>query len=137
MARRKSSRKRGVLSEINVTPIVDVMLVLLIVFMVAAPLMVAGVPIDLPETEAGALQEDVEPLTISIRASGDTFIQDEAILADDLVDKLTAILGEKSDTRIYVRADGTADYERVADVMARLQQAGFNQIGLVTKPMQD
>ncbi len=136
MPRSRRKPRRKPLSEINVTPIVDVMLVLLIVFMVAAPLMVVGIPVDLPKTGAAPMREEVEPLTISIRADGQTYLQDEDIALSDLITRMSAILGENREARVYVRADGHADYALVADVMARLQQAGFRHIGLVTEPLE-
>lgn len=129
---RRRTRRRGRLSEINVTPFVDVMLVLLIVFMVTAPLLTVGVPIELPRTDAKQLESETEPLTISIRADGTIFIQETVISADDLVAQMRAISEEGYDRRIFIRADATADYGLVADVMARLSSSGFRNLGLVT-----
>ena len=127
-------RRLRAMSEINVTPVVDVMLVLLIVFMVAAPLMVSGVPVDLPKTSANALKADTQPLSVTVRANGQVFLQESPIDIADLADRLAAVQGENRDARIFVRADGAAAYTHVADVMARLQQAGYRHIALLTQP---
>lgn len=123
------------MAEINVTPVVDVMLVLLIVFMVAAPLLVTGVPVELPKTSAGAIREEAEPLSVTVAADGAVYLQDEAIQVGDLASKLHAIAQENPETRIYVRADGKADYENVAVVMSALQTAGLTRIALLTEPV--
>jgi biopolymer transport protein TolR len=130
--RRRRGRRRGALAEINVTPMVDVMLVLLIVFMVSAPLLTVGVPLELPKTEAGAMEEQVEPLTVSVQADGRIFLQETETPFADLGPRMEALAGEGLKTPIYVRADGRAPYERVAQVMARLSAAGFTSIGLIT-----
>jgi biopolymer transport protein TolR len=130
--RGRRSARRSRLSEINVTPFVDVMLVLLIVFMVTAPLLTVGVPIDLPRTEAKQLESEADPLTISIRADGTIFVQETVISKDDLVAQMRAISREGYDRRVFIRADATADYGLVADVMARLSSSGFRNLGLVT-----
>jgi biopolymer transport protein TolR len=131
---RRSARK-GRLSEINVTPFVDVMLVLLIVFMVTAPLLTVGVPVELPRTEAKQLESETEPLTITIREDGTVFVQETVIAKEDLVARMRAISREGYDRRVFIRADATADYGLVADVMARLSSAGFSNLGLVTDTM--
>lgn len=135
----KGGRKRGrrkvhhaPMHEINVTPFVDVMLVLLIVFMVAAPLLTVGVPIDLPETRAKPMEGDTEPITISIRGSGKVFIQDTEIDPDEVVPKLLAIAKTGYEERIYVRGDQDADYGAIMKIMGRINAAGFKRIGLVT-----
>ena len=121
------------MSEINVTPFVDVMLVLLIIFMVAAPLLTAGVPIELPDTAANALPtEDEEPLTISMTADGKLLIQNEEVVEDTLIPKLRAIAAERTSDKLFLRADGAIPYERVAQVMGALNAGGFRNIGLVT-----
>jgi biopolymer transport protein TolR len=120
------------MSEINVTPFVDVMLVLLIIFMVAAPLLTVGVPIDLPETEARSLNSETEPITISVQDGGKVFLQDTEIPIDEVVAKLEAIAANGYDERIYVRGDRNAEYGTVMRVMARISAAGFKRIGLVT-----
>jgi biopolymer transport protein TolR len=128
--------RRAVMSEINVTPFVDVMLVLLIVFMVSAPLLTVGVPIDLPQSQAKALEQNNQPLTISVNVDGQVFLQDEEIKLDDLVPKLKAIIqarGGKPDDLIYVRGDKKADYGTMMRVMGRISAAGFQRIALVTE----
>ena len=130
--RHKARRRYLPMAEINVTPFVDVMLVLLIVFMVAAPLLTVGVPIDLPETEARALEGDTEPISVSIRADGTIFLQDEEVELDRLITILQAISVDGLDDRIYVRGDRTADYGTIMRVMGRLNAAGYRRIGLVT-----
>ncbi|PWK63567.1 protein TolR [Aminobacter sp. AP02] len=134
---RRRGRHHGLMSEINVTPFVDVMLVLLIIFMVAAPLMTVGVPIDLPETAAKALNSETQPITISINQAGQIHIQETEIPIDEVVAKLGAIAKAGYEERIYVRGDKTADYGTVMKVMARIQAAGYNKIGLVTLQEQD
>jgi len=130
--RGRRSARRGRLSEINVTPFVDVMLVLLIVFMVTAPLLTVGVPIELPRTEAKQLESETDPLTISIRADGTVFVQETVVPVDELVEQMRAISREGYDRRIFIRADATAEYGLVADIMARLSSSGFRNLGLVT-----
>jgi biopolymer transport protein TolR len=120
------------MSEINVTPFVDVMLVLLIVFMVTAPLLTAGVPVDLPKTRAQALGQDREPLSVTIRSNGRIYLQNTPVTADDLVPRLTAISANGYEQRIFVRGDKSVDYGRVMEVMGLLSAAGFTHIGLVT-----
>ncbi|MDH6297514.1 Cell division and transport-associated protein TolR [Agrobacterium fabrum] len=134
---RGGRRRGGAISEINVTPLVDVMLVLLIIFMVAAPMMTVGVPIDLPQTSANALNSDTQPITISVNASGQIHLQETEIQAAEVADKLQAIATTGYNERIFVRADSVAAYGVVADVMARIQAAGFKNIGLVTQQKQD
>ncbi|MBB6465412.1 protein TolR [Aminobacter anthyllidis] len=134
---RRRGRHHGLMSEINVTPFVDVMLVLLIIFMVAAPLMTVGVPIDLPETAAKALNSETQPITISINEAGQIHIQETEIPLEEVVAKLGAIAKAGYEERIYVRGDKTADYGTVMKVMARIQAAGYNKIGLVTLQEQD
>lgn len=130
--RRRRRRRHAPMSEINVTPMVDVMLVLLIIFMVAAPLLTVGVPIDLPETKAKALEGDTEPITISVNASGQIFIQDTEIAIDEVVPKLEAIAKNGYDERIYVRGDQHSDYGTMMKIMGRINAAGFKRLGLVT-----
>ena len=128
---RRSGRRRP-MAEINVTPFVDVMLVLLIVFMVTAPLLTAGVPVDLPKTQAQVLGQDREPLSVSVQRNGDIYVQNTKIAEDELVAKLQAIASNGYDQRIFVRGDTAVDYGRVMQVMSLLQTAGFTHIGLVT-----
>lgn len=132
--RRRGGRARP-MSEINVTPFVDVMLVLLIIFMVAAPLMVVGVPVKLPETAANSLPtEQEEPLTVTVTATGQIMIQTSETAATDLIPKLRSIAAERDSDRIYLRADGSVPYEQVMQVMGALNKGGFKNIGLVTDP---
>jgi len=119
-------------SAINVTPFVDVMLVLLVIFMVTAPLLTVGVPVNLPQTRARQMSEDKEPLAITIKKNGDIFLQETQIQLDELVPKLTAIAQNGYEERIYVRGDKTVDYGKVMEVMGELNAAGFKRIGLVT-----
>lgn len=133
----RGGRRRAPMAEINVTPLVDVMLVLLIIFMVAAPMMTVGVPIDLPQTSANALNSDTQPITISVNANGQIHLQETEIQAAEVADKLQAIATTGYNERIFVRADSVAAYGVVADVMARIQAAGFKNIGLVTQQKQD
>ena len=132
--RRRHSRK-PVMAEINVTPMVDVMLVLLIIFMVSAPLLTVGVPLDLPQTQAKSLDNDKEPLTVSVNTKGEVFLQNTEIKVDELVAKLQAITQARggNDERIYVRGDKKVDYGTVMRVMGRLSAAGFRRVALVTE----
>lgn len=131
-ARRRRGRSAA-MSEINVTPFVDVMLVLLIIFMVAAPLLTVGVPVQLPETAANALPTpDEEPLTITLTAEGQVLIQNSAVADAELIPKLVAIAAERTSNKVFLRADGAIPYSRVAQVMGALSAGGFNDIGLVT-----
>ena len=134
-APRRHRRRRGVMSEINVTPMVDVMLVLLIIFMVSAPLLTVGVPIDLPQTRAKSLDQYREPLTLSVSLQGQVFLQNSEIPIDDLVTKLKAVTDARGgyDERIYVRGDRKVDYGTVMRVMGRLSSAGFRRVALVTE----
>ena len=130
--RRRKSRAMP-MSEINVTPVVDVMMVLLIIFMVAAPLLTVGVPVELPKTAASALPSEAEePLTVTIAADGAVSIQNTEIAREDLLPRLRAIAAERSDDRVFLRADGTVTYEVVAQIMGALNSGGFSSIGLVT-----
>ncbi|NIZ13352.1 protein TolR [Phaeobacter sp. HF9A] len=129
---RRRSRARP-MAEINVTPFVDVMLVLLIIFMVAAPLMTVGVPVELPKTAAGALPgEEEEPLTVTMTAGGGIQIQTTAVAREDLVARLRAIAAERTSDRVYLRADGAIAYSDVMQVMGALNAGGFANVGLVT-----
>jgi biopolymer transport protein TolR len=132
---RRRHRRRAVMSEINVTPFVDVMLVLLIIFMVSAPLLTVGVPIDLPQTQAKGLDQDREPLTVSVNLQGQVFLQNSEVKLDELVPKLQAITQARGglDERIYVRGDRKVDYGTVMKVMGRLSTAGFRRVALVTE----
>jgi biopolymer transport protein TolR len=133
--RRRRRSRAAVMSEINVTPFVDVMLVLLIIFMVAAPLLTVGVPVELPETAAEALPaEQEEPLTITLTADGLILIQTTETPRDQLIPKLRAIAAERVDDKLYLRADGAIPYADIMQVMGALNAAGFRNIGLVTEP---
>jgi biopolymer transport protein TolR len=133
-ARRRHRRgKAAAMSEINVTPFVDVMLVLLIIFMVAAPLLTVGVPVELPKTAASALPtEQEEPLTITMTSDGRVLIQTTEVAAGDLIPRLRAIAAERTSDKVFLRADGAIPYERVAQIMGALNAGGFRNIGLVT-----
>jgi biopolymer transport protein TolR len=132
---KRRHRRRPVMSEINVTPMVDVMLVLLIIFMVSAPLLTVGVPIDLPQTQAKSLDQDKEPLTVSVKLDGEVYLQNTEIKVEELVPKLQAITQARGglDERIYVRGDRKVDYGTVMRVMGRLSAAGFRRVALVTE----
>ena len=139
-SRGRGRMRRRAMAEINVTPFVDVMLVLLIVFMVTAPLLTVGVPVDLPKTRAPALGQDREPLSISVKRDGTIYLQKELVGQDTLVARLTAIAANGYDQRIFVRGDTAANYGKVMEVMGILASAGFTHIGLVTdvaKPKPD
>ena len=130
---RRRRRRARPMSEINVTPFVDVMLVLLIIFMVAAPLQTVGVPVELPKTQAQSLpSEQEEPLAVTITADGVVMIQTTEVQTDEIVGRLQAILSERSSDRVFLRADGAIPYERVVQVMGALNAAGITNIGLVT-----
>lgn len=130
---RRRGRRTMLMSEINVTPFVDVMLVLLIIFMVAAPLSVVGVPVNTPETAANALPApDEEPLTVTLTATGGVFIQETEVPVEDLIGRLQGIAAERDSDRIFLRADGANAWTAVAQIMGALNAAGFNNIGLVT-----
>src|SRR5437764_13968531 len=135
---KRRHRRHGVMAEINVTPMVDVMLVLLIVFMVSAPLLTVGVPIDLPQTQAKSLEQDQKPITLSLKPDGSVFLGDSEVKAEELVPKLQAITQARGglDARIYVRAARKTDYGTVMRVMGRLSQAGFRRVALVTEAEQ-
>lgn len=134
---RRRGRRHGLMSEINVTPLVDVMLVLLIIFMVAAPLLTVGVPIDLPDAQAKALNSDTQPITVSINNKGQIYLQETEVPLNEVVAKLQAIAKTGYEERIYVRGDRNADYGTVMKVMARISTAGFHNLGLVTVQEQD
>ena len=132
----RRGRRRAVMAEINVTPMVDVMLVLLIIFMVSAPLLTVGVPLDLPQTQAKSLDNDKSPVTLSVKADGKVFINDTEVPISELVAKLKSITearGSGLDERIFMRADKSADYGTVAKVMGQLSGAGFKRLALVTE----
>ena len=127
--------RRAVMSEINVTPFVDVMLVLLIVFMVSAPLLTVGVPLDLPQSQAKSMDQDREPLTVSVNDHGQIYLQNSEITAEELVPKLKAITDARGglDERVYVRGDKKVDYGTMMRVMGRLSSAGYHRVALVSE----
>jgi biopolymer transport protein TolR len=136
----KRRRRRPVMSEINVTPFVDVMLVLLIVFMVSAPLLTVGVPIDLPQSQAKSLPQDNEPLTVSVNVDGQIFLQNSPIKLEDLVTKLKAVIAARHgdpNELIYVRGDRKVDYGTMMRVMGQISGAGYHRVALVTNVEQD
>ena len=132
---KRRRQRRTIMSEINVTPMVDVMLVLLIIFMVSAPLLTVGVPLDLPQTQAKSLDQDKNPLTLSVNLKGQVYLNDTEISLDDLVPKLKAITESRGgmDERIFVRGDKKVDYGSMMKVMGRLSAAGFRRVALVTE----
>ncbi len=132
---RRGRRRAPVMAEINVTPMVDVMLVLLIIFMISAPLLTVGVPLDLPQTQAKSLEQDKTPLQLSVDLKGKIFINDTEVAMNDLIPKLKAITDARGglDERIFMRADKKADYGTVARVMGQLSGAGFKRLALVTE----
>ena len=130
--RRRGGGKNKPMSEINVTPFVDVMLVLLIIFMVAAPLMTVGVPVELPKTSANELTAEKDPITISVNQAGEIFLQETPITFDEVLPKLQAIATTGYDERIFIRADTTSAYGSVMKVMAQISSAGYKNLGLVT-----
>jgi biopolymer transport protein TolR len=132
-SRRSRRRTTHVMSEINVTPMVDVLLVLLIIFMVAAPLLTVGVAIDLPQTQAKSLAQDREPLTVTVNDKGQVYLQNTDIKLDELIPKLQAIAKSGGDERIYVRGDKKVDYGTVMRVMGRLSAAGYRRVALITE----
>ena len=132
--RGKRGRGRAPISEINITPMVDVMLVLLIVFMVAAPLMTMGVPIDLPETRAQAMPLQTKPITVTVEPDGALSIEGEPVTLETLVSSVEALAVDGTDERLYVRGDTTAAYGAIMEVMGELSAAGYSRIGLVTAP---
>jgi biopolymer transport protein TolR len=132
-SRRRKRHRRAPIADINMTPFIDVMLCLLIIFMVAAPLLTAGVPLDLPKSEANALNSDKEPLTVSVDAKGDIYLQETKVGLDEVVPKLTSIAQQGYEERIFVRGDKTVNYGQVMQVMGRISGAGFKKVALVTE----
>ena len=125
--------KRPAMSEINITPMVDVMLVLLIIFMVTAPLMTSGVTVDLPKTSASPVLGEDKPLAITITDKGEIYLQNTPLKLEELAPKLSAVLGEKTDTRIFVRGDKNANYGRIMQVVSTINQAGFTKVAFLTE----
>lgn len=134
--RRRRSRRGGAINEINMTPFIDVMLVLLIIFMVAAPMMTVGVPLDLPQTKAAPLNSDAKPVTLSIRQNGQVFLGDAELADEAIVGKLAEVAKQGFEERIFMRADKKVDYGRVAQVMSLVSSAGYKRVALVTEPDQ-
>ena len=128
------SSKNDPMSEINVTPFVDVMLVLLIIFMVTAPLLTVGVQVDLPETSADTLPEENEPLTLTINSKGEIFIQETKVEFNNLIVKILAVSNNRTDTRIYGRGDKAINYGRVLEIMGMLSGSGFTKVALISEP---
>ena len=133
----KIRRSKEPISEINVTPFVDVMLVLLIIFMVTAPLLTVGIQVDLPETSADTLAEETEPLTLTINAKGEIFIQETKVEYEKIVAKILAVSNNRTDTRIYVRGDKTINYGRVLEIMGMLSGSGFTKVALISEPYKE
>ncbi len=129
----KKSKRHSLSAEINVTPFVDVILVLLIIFMVTAPMMVSGINVDLPETTVKLLTGNDEPLSIDIDASGKVYLQESQIELSELAAKLIAVTREKKDTRIFLRGDKKTDYGKIAQVLDLITEAGFLKISLITE----
>ncbi|GJD33863.1 ExbD/TolR family protein [Methylobacterium aerolatum] len=132
--RRRRGRRGGAINEINMTPFIDVVLVLLIIFMVAAPMMTVGVPLDLPQSKASPLNSDVKPITLSIRQTGQIFLGEDELNDDSIVPKLLAQAKNGTEDRVFVRGDKRVDYGRVAQVMAIVTGGGFRHVALVTEP---
>jgi biopolymer transport protein TolR len=133
---RRRGRRSGAINEINMTPFIDVMLVLLIIFMVAAPLMTVGVPLDLPQTRAAPLNMDQKPITLSIRQTGQVFLEEAELKDDDIIARLNATAKQGGEERVYVRGDKKVDYGRVAQVMAIVTGGGYKRVALITEPEQ-
>jgi biopolymer transport protein TolR len=134
--KRRRARRSGAINEINMTPFIDVVLVLLIVFMVAAPMMTVGVPLDLPQSKASPLNSDTKPVTLSIRQTGQVFLGEDELTDDTIVPKLTDTAKSGFEERVFVRGDKRVDYGRVAQVMAIVTGGGFKKVALVTEPDQ-
>lgn len=132
--RRVGRRRTHAMSEINVTPMVDVMLVLLIIFMVTAPLLTSGVEVDLPEATSAAIKGEDEPLAVSINAQGSIFVQDTEVTLETLAPQLAAVSKENQDLRIFVRGDRAIDYGRVMQVVGAINAAGYRKVALITDP---
>jgi biopolymer transport protein TolR len=132
--RRRRGRRGGPINEINMTPFIDVVLVLLIIFMVAAPMMTVGVPLDLPQSKASPLNSDVKPITLSIRQTGQIFLGEDELTDDSIVPKLMETAKTGTEERVFVRGDKRVDYGRVAQVMAIVTGGGFKKVALVTEP---
>jgi biopolymer transport protein TolR len=132
--RRRGTPRYGAMAEINMTPFIDVMLVLLIIFMVAAPLLATGVPIDLPQTKATPLNIEQKPISIAIDEKGQLFLMDQPVRAEDIVPKLQSVARSGFDERIYIRGAKAVNYGRVAEIMSLVTSAGYKKVALVTEP---
>lgn len=129
---RSSGRRRRLVNEINVTPMVDVMLVLLIIFMITSPMLVAGVEVDLPQTESAPVSGDSKPLVVSIKKNGDLYLFETLVKSEELTDKLKEVSKENKDTRIFVKGDKAVAYGKIVEIMATIQNAGFAKVALVS-----
>ncbi len=134
--RRRRSKRRAPIADINMTPFIDVILVLLIIFMVAAPLLTVGVPLDLPKTSAGQINIDQKPLTVSVKENGAVYVQDKQTVLADLAGALQAQAKQGFDERIYVRGAKTVEYGKVIEVMAVITKAGFKRTAMITEPQE-
>tara|TARA_B100001250_G_C19727408_1_gene756752 strand:- start:906 stop:1322 length:417 start_codon:yes stop_codon:yes gene_type:complete len=137
MAFKLSRSEKEPISEINVTPFVDVMLVLLIIFMVTAPLLTVGIQVDLPESSADTLPEDTEPLTLTINSKGEIFIQETKVEYEKIIPKILAVSNNRTDTRIFVRGDKNINYGRVLEIMGMLSGSGFTKVALISEPYKE
>jgi biopolymer transport protein TolR len=135
-SRRRRRPRRAPIADINMTPFIDVMLCLLIIFMVAAPLLTAGVPLDLPQSQAKVLNQEKEPLTVSVDGKGDIYLQETKVALDEVVPKLTSIAQQGYEERVFVRGDKAINYGQVMQVMGRISGAGFKRVALVTEQEQ-
>ena len=131
---RRGAKTPAVMSEINMTPFIDVMLVLLIIFMVAAPMMVVGVPLDLPQTAAKPINMDQKPLTVSVTDAGKVYVMEDELADGEIVEKLRSVAPAGEEERIYVRGSKAVNYGRVAEIMALITSAGFKKVALITEP---
>lgn len=136
-SKKKTSARRtfSPMNEINVTPMVDVMLVLLVIFMVTAPLLTTGIPVDLPKTKAASLSEPIEPLTITVNADGKIFIQETEVVLEDLTTRLRDVTQNNAEARIYVRGDQGLNYGQIIKIMGLIGDAGFTKVALLTEPL--
>ena len=133
----KNSKKYALMSEINVTPFVDVMLVLLIVFMVTAPLLTVGIPVDLPKVKASALTDQKDPLEITVKLDGSVYLGDSPVKVENLISRLNAITDQNSETRIYVRGDRVVAYGRIMEIMSLINTAGYVKVALIVQNISD
>ncbi len=134
--KRRRGRRSGAINEINMTPFIDVVLVLLIIFMVAAPMMTVGVPLDLPQSKAAPLNSDTKPITLSIRQNGEVYLGEDRLSDETIIPKLTETAKSGFEERVFVRGDKRVDYGRVAQIMAIVTGGGFRKVALVTEPEQ-